>query len=347
MDEHRGACRRCFVGAWQCEWPTPPGEKPLKTFVRGVKAGGADSDKPSKKEGFVPRRLSNAGSENRSENEGGGQGEQMTGVRYTAAAGPVPVQPYSNTGSDAVAVGFSLPENASAGRNMGHALPILPDHQPLPNGSLPLPDFLTGRVPLETNPTSEGPPFQTPPPPLAAPNAFADLDILAPASSLSAFLRPNVDTNDLTDFFNSLDAEAGFWDTLGANGSAGAPSIAESGPSPDAGAYSSGLTPHSNDLSSSFATALPPSTTSSAPTLLSSSRAHLVPSNQALSSPSPSSHPYPAPSQSTLTELATDSKTTMERQSSVIQTLPVAIDEEGPPIVDPVACEYKLPCPTR
>lgn len=352
MDEHRGACRRCFVGAWQCEWPTPPGEKPLRTFVRGVKASGADSEKPSRKERFVPRRLSDAGSEHHSENEGGGPGggddEQMTGARYTAA----PVQPYSNNDLDAVASGFSLPENASAGRNTGHALPLVPDHQPLPNGSLALPDFFTGRVPLETNPASEGPPFQPPPPPLATPNPFADLDILAPASSLSAFLRPNVDTNDLTDFFNSLDAEAGFWDTLGgslsANGSAGAPSIAESGPSPDAGAYSSGLTPHPNDLSSSsYATAFAPPTTSSAPTLPSSSRAHLVSSNQALSSPSPSSHSYPAPSQSTSRTLATDSKTIMERQSSVVQTLPVAIDEEGPPIVDPVACEYEPSSPTR
>ncbi|KWU43276.1 hypothetical protein RHOSPDRAFT_35149 [Rhodotorula sp. JG-1b] len=343
LDEHRGACRRCFVGAWQCEWPTPPGEKPLKTFVRGVKASGADSEKPSKKERFVPRRLSDAGSETRSENEGGrgGDDEQMTDVRYTAA-GPAPVQPYNNTGLEAVTAGFSLPGNDSAGDSSGHALPDRPDQQPLPNASLPLPDFLTGRVPLEAIPTSQDLPFR--PPPLTTPNPFADLDILAPASSLSAFLRPSVDTNDLTDFFNSLDAEAGFWDSLGgglssANGSAGAPSIAaESGPSPDAAAYSSGLTPHPNDVSlSSFALTMTPSTTSSAPSLLSSSRAHLVPSNQAVSSPSPSSHPSPAPSQSTSTELTADSKTATQQQSSVIQTLPVAIDEEGPPMVDPVA----------
>ncbi|KAG0658781.1 hypothetical protein C6P46_005646 [Rhodotorula mucilaginosa] len=352
LDEHRGACRRCFVGAWQCEWPTPPGEKPLKTFVRGVKAASADSENPSKKERFVPRRLSHAESEHRAENEGRGRGgddEPMTGVRYTAA-GPAPVQPYSNTSLEAVAAGFSLPENASAGGNPGHALPNLPDQQPLPNGSLPLPSFLAGRVPLETVPTSEEPPFQPPPPPppLAAPNPFADLDILAPASSLSAFLRPNVDTNDLTDFFNSLDAEAGFWDSLGggsssANGSAGAPSIAESGPSPDAGTYSSGLTPHPNDLlSSSFAPTMPPSTTSSAPTLLASSRAHLVPSNQALSSTSPSSRVDPAPPSTSAAASAFNDQMRTERPSPAsaapgIPTLPVANDEEGPPMVDPVA----------
>lgn len=64
------------------------------------------------------------------------------------------------------------------------------------------------------------------------PNAFADLDVLAPASSFSSFLMPGtsgaLDLGEgLTDFFHTLDAEVGYWESLGAGsgGSAGAASV--------------------------------------------------------------------------------------------------------------------------
>ncbi|GAA5884226.1 hypothetical protein JCM3774_005082 [Rhodotorula dairenensis] len=373
LDEHRGSCRRCFVGAWQCEWPTPPGEKPLKTFVRGVKAS-ADADPPRKKERFVPRRLSHAGAEHRSDDGGGGgddndSDEQIQGVRPPVGTCYMDAAPFT--------AGFSVPvHDVSA---VSDSLPILPGQHPQQHAhafglvaaaaAATSPDLVT--------PASNGsrdPLGMLPAPPLqqqqqqpslhhhntthttlaqaGGPQPFADLDILAPASSLSAFVRPNLDTNDLTDFFSSLDAEAGFWDTLGggsssANGSTGAPSIAESGPSPpDAGTavYSSGLTPHPNDLPSSFSMsataqqhALPSPTLVSA----SSSRAHLVPSNQALST-SPTTSASSLPRSSSAANPPVNGKTPGAKRrpstsaAQVMHSVPATIDEEGSETIDSV-----------
>ncbi|GAA5991835.1 hypothetical protein JCM10908_002228 [Rhodotorula pacifica] len=378
LDEHRGSCRRCYVGAWECKWPTPLGEKPLKTFIRGVKANGSDGSgegekkSTTKKERFVPRRLSNAGPDARSdeggEDGGGGGGdgnsdEQMASVaRYVAATGGLQSSSaYSgSSGIDAVALaaaGFSLPvvnDGSSAGDvvNSSGNLPVLLGQLP-PDRGFPAPsqDLLAGtssQGPLGMTLTSE-PPFQgTTLTNAATPTAaFADLDILAPASTLSAFVRPNVDTGDLTDFFSSLDAEAGFWDTLGgssANGSVGPPSVADSGPSPDAGTYSSGLTPHPND---SLAYGPPPSLVPTPPAkpLVAASMAHLVPSNQALSSSlagpaslsgAPSvSRPSSADGPNSSGRPANKRRPSTSA-AQVMQTLPETIDEEGPSVVDSV-----------
>ncbi|GAA5829961.1 hypothetical protein JCM11251_007949 [Rhodosporidiobolus azoricus] len=40
LPEHEGSCRRCFRGSWECRWPPPPSERPLKRFVKKTNAGG-------------------------------------------------------------------------------------------------------------------------------------------------------------------------------------------------------------------------------------------------------------------------------------------------------------------
>ncbi|GAA5857992.1 hypothetical protein JCM8547_006654 [Rhodosporidiobolus lusitaniae] len=39
LPEHGGSCERCFLGSYECKWPLPLGQRPLKTFVRGVRGG--------------------------------------------------------------------------------------------------------------------------------------------------------------------------------------------------------------------------------------------------------------------------------------------------------------------
>ncbi|BGP55054.1 hypothetical protein JCM8202v2_002648 [Rhodotorula sphaerocarpa] len=179
LDAHGGACRRCYVGAWECRWPPRLGERPLKTFVSGVKTAStaspgveessqepatqrgtsvapAPEESSRKRERFVPRRLGELGTASRS------AGEEDRHDRQDAR----PTR--SDQGAD--------PRLKTA----AHVEPA-----PSPSGGLPLP--------------------------LPGSN-----DILAPSAS-AVPLRSHslVDTGDLSSFFSSLDAEVDYWDSLG------------------------------------------------------------------------------------------------------------------------------------
>ncbi|GAA5904803.1 uncharacterized protein JCM6883_003912 [Sporobolomyces salmoneus] len=135
-----GACERCFMGSWECVWPVPPGEKPLKTFKRKGKTSTAGSN-----------------AEEGSGEEGEGGKRNRRGRRGSSSA--------SGYGGSANFEQYPQLPPAPTTYSLPYSIPAL---QPLPPpGPLPLPSV------------------------------------------------PNQPNTDLNDFFESLDQELAYWQTIG------------------------------------------------------------------------------------------------------------------------------------
>ncbi|GAA5911593.1 hypothetical protein JCM8208_005685 [Rhodotorula glutinis] len=199
LPENRGACRRCFTGSWDCQWPLPPGNKPLRSFVSGSKRAQAKS---------AGRNSNSATALDALDDDGNG------GSRFDP--GPLPVPPPS-TGTSTYDP--QLPSSASA--SLDASIPV---------GASPFPFLPTTSTSSSSLAISTFLPTASSTAGSSTPNPYADLDVLAPASSFSAFLVPPEQLgDDLSHFFSSLDAEVGYWDSLQAQGRV------DGAPPPDAG----------------------------------------------------------------------------------------------------------------
>ncbi|GAA6018485.1 hypothetical protein JCM11491_007014 [Sporobolomyces phaffii] len=166
-EKHNGACKRCFSGSWECTWPVPPGERPLKSF-RGSKP-----------------RSSTKNSTNGSVGDGDSGEEDERG-------GPEGI---SNSLASRGSRGPNRGRRDSGSAN-GHGpstsfeqYPQFPP--PATTYSLPYP------IPNSSHYSQPIPALQPLPPPVPLPTL------------------PNQPNTDLNDFFASLDAELGYWQTIG------------------------------------------------------------------------------------------------------------------------------------
>ncbi|GAA6057367.1 hypothetical protein JCM3770_005728 [Rhodotorula araucariae] len=168
LDEHGGACRRCFSGSWECRWPPL---KPLRSFVSGSRRA---QEKAAREQG-------------REQNDGDEPEQQLEHLEGASESDP-------------------------------HVLVAAAEHTLAydPTTTLDIPLSSTAAAP-STFPAA----FPT------ATNPYADLDVLAPPSSFSAFLAAPAELpSDLSHFFSSLDAEVGYWDSLqGPLSAAGSPTM--------------------------------------------------------------------------------------------------------------------------
>ncbi|GAA5845139.1 hypothetical protein JCM9279_005449 [Rhodotorula babjevae] len=193
LPENRGACRRCFTGSWDCQWPLPPGNKPLRSFVSGSKRAQASNAKHGARNDSAGATLDALVDADVADH----------GARIDPGPLPVPPPSTSTSNYDSTLAGSTM---TSAG--VGGSIPVGVAPSPFPflpssstsSSSLPISSF------LPTASSTAG---------SSTPNPYADLDVLAPASSFSTFLAPPEQLgDDLSHFFSSLDAEVGYWDSL-------------------------------------------------------------------------------------------------------------------------------------
>ena len=192
LPENRGACRRCFTGSWDCQWPLPPGNKPLRSFVSGSKRAQASTAKGS------ARKHSAATALGVLDDDGDDDTSRID-------PGPLPIPPPSASTSAYLST-FTSCAPASTGH--GGSIPVSGAPSPFP--FLPSTSASSSSLPISSLlPTASSTAGSS------TPNPYADLDVLAPASSFSAFLAPPEQLgDDLSHFFSSLDAEVGYWDSL-------------------------------------------------------------------------------------------------------------------------------------
>ncbi|GAA5926150.1 hypothetical protein JCM3775_005217 [Rhodotorula graminis] len=183
LSENRGACRRCFTGSWDCQWPLPPGNKPLRSFVSGSKRAQAKG----------AARPTSATTVDALDDD------RDVGSRIDP--GPLPVPPPSGSTYIPTSVSSASASLAASTSVGASPFPFLPSTSTSTSScSLPISSL------LPTASSTAG---------SSTPNPYADLDVLAPASSFSAFLAPPEQLgDDLSHFFSSLDAEVGYWDSL-------------------------------------------------------------------------------------------------------------------------------------
>ncbi|GAA5950458.1 hypothetical protein JCM21900_004811 [Sporobolomyces salmonicolor] len=274
-DEERlenGSCRRCFQGAWACSWPLPPGARPLKTFKKGVKPTGTPrpeswQSKGSPDEG-VSREAAAAGiSVGGDGGDTASGGSSLVGAEASASLG-FPIPPLSvmpGTTRD-IAVGlapqpyhpaflspsahFRMP--ASTVPSPAPSLPLPPPRpasRPRPPTSIASPQFsfpVVSPSPSASASTPAAPcPSSLAPAPSSSSTPYADLNLLAALPNISFKAG-----EDLSDFFESLDAEIGYWESNfgGSNGSpCGTPGdgsdLHHSERAPKVDNYASGFTP--------------------------------------------------------------------------------------------------------
>ncbi|GAA5843728.1 hypothetical protein JCM3766R1_000526 [Sporobolomyces carnicolor] len=158
--EFNGSCRRCHQGSWECVWPLPPGERPLKSF------------KSSSVKGRNSTRESTAGSNGEAERDSGSGEEDGGGT----ASSERPPKRGRRTSSGASVSGppAGVEQYPQFTQSTNYSLPTSHYSQPIPA-------------------------LQSLPPPAPV-----------PLPSL-----PNQPNTDLNDFFASLDAELGYWQTIG------------------------------------------------------------------------------------------------------------------------------------
>ncbi|GAA5863028.1 hypothetical protein JCM1840_002441 [Sporobolomyces johnsonii] len=195
LPEHNGHCKRCFSGSWECKWPVPPGERPLKSFVRGVK--GANGGAPS-----------SAGGSEAGDGEAIDGQEGMAGRRGEATGMQTDDAPLA-TFTPTQAFESGVP-SAFTG---GHPFPPLQAAQPF-TGFPPLLRS-TSSTSFSPRPQSEPLPYHSQP---QQQPAAPSVDLTDPLASLpqthlnGAVIFPG---EDLSEFFANLDAELGYWETLG------------------------------------------------------------------------------------------------------------------------------------
>ncbi|GAA6064092.1 hypothetical protein JCM10212_003450 [Sporobolomyces blumeae] len=189
LPEHNGACKRCFVGSWECRWPVPLAERPLKS-VRGDKA--VKGERPSRGTTAATEGAESGGDDGDSSLQGA---EAIPGY-----VGPHVFDPTTSTSTSAYPNGQAHPA--------AYPVPSHPAQNPLATYSLPYPTLTSHySQPIPTaqshpHPSSILPP--PPPPPIPLP--------VVPGSSTT-----HQQNADLNDFFASLDAELelGYWGQLG------------------------------------------------------------------------------------------------------------------------------------
>ncbi|GAA6007590.1 hypothetical protein JCM10207_006396 [Rhodosporidiobolus poonsookiae] len=259
LPEHGGNCRRCFAGSWECRWPVPPSERPLKQFVKAAR--------PSRAKGGRKSSSGDIDVDEASPGDGFNSSSSSNGTGSAPSAGPgFAVPPFLVPPPGAAAFAPPYP-NAFTSPTTGHALlssaPLLlpPTPRPPTANANASPSFSYATLAPAAAPTPGSNSYPTPSGIAAAPSAtpngngqFSDLDLLAPLPHLS--LKPG---EDLTDFFASLDAELGSWESaLGSASAHGSTSdspafatrspgggldMSDTSPAASGAGYSSGLTP--------------------------------------------------------------------------------------------------------
>ncbi|GAA5928822.1 hypothetical protein JCM1841_003581 [Sporobolomyces salmonicolor] len=318
LPEHNGHCKRCFSGSWECKWPVPPGERPLKSFVKGVKGarGGAQSSAGG----------SEAGDGEIMDGQEGMAGPEGEAAEMQADQAPIAVFTPTHVFESGVPSSF-------AG---GHPVPSPQAAQPFTGFPLPL-RSTSASMSFSPPPRSQPLPYQ--PQPHQQPPA-PSVDLTDPLASLpipqthlnGAVIFPG---EDLSEFFANLDAELGYWDTLGLGlGQAGNNSAREA-------------------LSTSMPTPVIPSPVPSQPRLDSLQRPSL---NISPFAPAPAA---PLPSTSTATSSVTSfapTPSTTIPSPAQLTSQPVSTplpDPEEPPAVDPIYNDFNegffrsLPKPVR
>ena len=158
-EETKGACKRCFSGSWECKWPLPPGERPLKSFKGSKQRGNTARGESSVAESGQEEEDGNRGREGSSRGERRGASNGANGDGQAAFEPPSVYNP-------------QIPYPPSTSYSLPYPTPNSHYSQPIP-------------------------PLQPLPPPVTLPTL------------------PNQQNTDLNDFFASLDAELGYWQTMG------------------------------------------------------------------------------------------------------------------------------------
>ncbi|GAA5872304.1 hypothetical protein JCM1840_004121 [Sporobolomyces johnsonii] len=292
-DEERlenGSCRRCFQGAWACSWPLPPGVRPLKTFKKGAKGTGTprSESRPPKGGPDQGALMEAAAAGILAGGEGGavasGGRVPLAGAEARASLGfPVPPLSVASGTTPDIAVGLTPPPyhpafpspSAHFSTPAPTALPPAPSRQsvsmPRPVTSITSPrmSFPTlATTPSASASTSAAPCASSAPAPPSSSTPYADFDLLAPLPPIS--FKPG---EDLSDFFQSLDAEIGYWESNfggSPNGSQfGTPGdgsdVHHSGKPSPADVYMSALTPSITAADMNGQAGSPPSAALAAP----------------------------------------------------------------------------------
>ncbi|GAA5977964.1 hypothetical protein JCM5350_006282 [Sporobolomyces pararoseus] len=170
LEKHNGMCERCFSGSWECVWPVPPGERPLKAFKSGkgskARSRGGSTAEPEQDSGEDDRERSAGGGSGRG---GKGSGRRGSSSAAGGGGGPPAFEQYPQFPPTTT---YSLPYPIPNSHYSQHAAPTSHYSQPIPA-------------------------LQPLPPPVPLPSL------------------PNQPNTDLNDFFASLDAELGYWQTIG------------------------------------------------------------------------------------------------------------------------------------
>ncbi|GAA5856196.1 hypothetical protein JCM8547_000814 [Rhodosporidiobolus lusitaniae] len=237
LPEHNGACERCFLASYVCEWPPPPGQRPVRQFQKGVRGGG--------------KATKTAGAPADAPATGSSRDVSLEAVSASPALSPSlgSLQPYPAPLASTASMSYPSTSagNATAPAQAQQQQPLASahypySHAPSTNSSQTLaPAFaphpstsLSAQAAGLSGSTSLFSPFSShaPLPAVAAPtsNLFLDQSIDAFASN------PELDS-----FFASLDSEFGKWDDILGAPSGGTPSWGES-PSAGGGGTGAGST---------------------------------------------------------------------------------------------------------
>ncbi|GAA6032983.1 hypothetical protein JCM8097_000083 [Rhodosporidiobolus ruineniae] len=162
--EHGGACERCFLASYKCEWPEPPGKRPIKSFAPGSRGGPR------------PVELTRTASTASARGMDGSAGHAQAGVVIGAG-------PSASTSLPAASAPYAYPQQQPP--------PIFPGPSPSPFSFLPHPHQLSA-----SSYGGHAPALPPPPPPpsafLLAPSSFAAAysSFAAPSSSSSTTTFP-------------------------------------------------------------------------------------------------------------------------------------------------------------
>ncbi|KAL7337586.1 cytoplasmic protein [Rhodotorula toruloides] len=198
LPEHGESCKRCFDGNWVCQWPVAGGGT-LRTFVRGAAKEKRETNGPASVGRRERERALVMKKGERRNSMADGREDVMNGsaVDGTSAASTSSLSPYPST---------SLPP-ISRQSFAQTAYPNL--SAPMPAFAMPLPSMSPSDYPASTS----AHPYLATSAPLAS--------FYNPAASPPALVNPAatlaLETNDLSQFFQSLDAEFANWDGVEAD----------------------------------------------------------------------------------------------------------------------------------
>ncbi|GAA6035944.1 hypothetical protein JCM8097_005178 [Rhodosporidiobolus ruineniae] len=258
--EWGGACERCFLSSYECKWPPPPGQRPVRTFVKGVRTAA----KAAKKAAAGQPGPSNGSGATAS----GGAGASSGTASHSQS--PVPPQPFLATSAPAVALPPqprpplppSYPSFASQPPPVSHIQPTAFSSHAL-SGPYRPPPPAPAPAPLPYSAPSAALP---PPAPVLPQTTLPAVDALFPHQSLSTDFSTDIfgqyasifnPGDELNNLFASIDSEFTHWDAnqLAAGSTSESPASAAQYPSPATVAQGSGLGAGSGNGSGSSALA--------------------------------------------------------------------------------------------